>query len=160
LDESTNLFFYSKNENLISQLIKTEDSAIPSPNSIMANNLFKLSHYFGDKTYAEMADKMLLVIKPDMEQYGGGYSHWGQLVLSELKPYYEIVMVGKDAIQKASKMYKNYIPNAVFAGSTKESNMTLLENRFVEDETYIYVCQNRVCKLPVTDVKIAVEQLK
>ena len=160
LDVSTNLFFYSKNENLISKLIKTEDSAIPSPNSIMANNLFKLAHYFGDKNYAEMADNMLLVIKSDMEQYGGGYSNWGQLVLSELKPYYEIVIVGKNAKQKASEMYKNYVPNAVFAGSTKESNMALLENRFVEDETYVYVCQNRVCKLPVTDVKIAVEQLK
>ena len=160
LDENTNLFFYSKSENLISQLIKVEDGALPASNSIMANNLFKLSHYFGDEKYATMADEMLLIIKSDMEQYGGGYSNWGQLVLSRLKPYYEIVMVGKDAKQKASEMYKNYIPNALFAGSVTESNMPLLENRYDEDETYIYVCQNRVCKLPVTDVKIAVEQLK
>ncbi len=159
-DEKTGLFYYSKAENLITKLIKTEDGVIPSSNSVMANNLFKLSHYFGEKSYAEMVDRMLAVIRPNMEQYGGSSSNWGQLVLNELKPYYEIVVVGDKAPEKALEMYKKYIPNAVFAGSTKESNMPLLENRFQEDETYIYVCQNRVCKLPVTDVEVAVSQLK
>lgn len=160
LDENTNLFFYSNGENLISQIIKAEDGVRPASNSVMANNLFKLSHYYGDKTYAEMTDKMLLGVKENIEERGAYYSNWGQLVLSQLKPYYEIVIVGENAEVKASEMYKNYIPNALFAGSVSESTMPLLENRFDDEETYIYVCQNRVCKLPVTDVKVAVEQLK
>src|SRR5690606_18008662 len=121
LDEKTGLFYYSKAENLITKLIKTEDGVIPSSNSVMANNLFKLSHYFGEKSYAEMVDKMLAVIRPNMEQYGVSSSNWGQLVLNELKPYYEIVVVGDKAREKALEMYKKYIPNAVFAGSTTES---------------------------------------
>src|SRR5690606_5024756 len=38
LDEKTGLFYYSKAENLITKLIKTEDGVIPSSNSVMAKD--------------------------------------------------------------------------------------------------------------------------
>ncbi|UOB18815.1 thioredoxin domain-containing protein [Abyssalbus ytuae] len=159
-DEKTGLFYYSHEENLISGVIKVDDGVIPSPNSVMADNLFKLSHYFDDTSYKERAVKMLLVIRGDMEKYGGSYSNWGQLLLNNLKPFYEIVIVGGGAKEKTLKLYKKYIPNAVFAGSVTDNNMPLLQNRFVEGKTYIYVCRNRVCKLPVTEVEKAVSQLE
>jgi uncharacterized protein YyaL (SSP411 family) len=53
-----------------------------------------------------------------------------------------------------------YIPNALFTGSTKESNLPLLQNRFVPDNTFIYICQDGACQLPKEQVKEAIKQLK
>jgi hypothetical protein len=41
------------------------------------------------------------------------------------------------------------------AGNTKESNLPLLANRYVDDQTFIYVCVNKACKLPVLEVEKA-----
>ena len=45
-------------------------------------------------------------------------------------------------------------------GSTTNSDLALLKNRYVEDETYIYVCVNKACKLPVTKVTEAIKLIK
>jgi hypothetical protein len=47
---------------------------------------------------------------------------------------------------------------ALVAGSVTESKLPLLENRVVDNELLIYVCRNRVCKLPVKTVDEALEQ--
>jgi len=36
----------------------------------------------------------------------------------------------------------------------------LLQNKMVFGKTMIYVCQNKTCKLPVTEVADALEQIK
>jgi len=38
--------------------------------------------------------------------------------------------------------------------------LPLLKDRFFEGETYVYVCQNRVCLPPVESVKEAMEQME
>jgi hypothetical protein len=43
-------------------------------------------------------------------------------------------------------------------GGTVE-NLPLLKNKLVEGRSIIYVCQDRLCKLPVEDVQLAVKQL-
>ncbi len=35
----------------------------------------------------------------------------------------------------------------------------LLENKLVQGDTRIYVCKNRVCKLPVNEVEEALSQI-
>lgn len=52
-----------------------------------------------------------------------------------------------------------YNPLTIFMGGKKE-DLPLLENKYVEGQTIIYVCRNRVCKQPVQDVEKAMEQLK
>ena len=54
-DENSGLFFYTSDEdtNLIIRKIEVSDGVISSSNSTLANNLFKLSHYFSD---AEMIE--------------------------------------------------------------------------------------------------------
>ncbi len=52
-------------------------------------------------------------------------------------------------------MQRNYLPNAIFLGGATEGNLQLLENKLIEGETRIYVCQDKICKLPVTEVEQA-----
>jgi uncharacterized protein YyaL (SSP411 family) len=49
---------------------------------------------------------------------------------------------------------------AVFVGAKSRSNLALLEGRESEDgKTKIYVCRNKVCKLPVDSSAAALNQI-
>ena len=53
-DQSALFYFTSKkDEELITRTIEFRDNVIPSSNSIMAKNLFKLYHYFDKQEYFE-----------------------------------------------------------------------------------------------------------
>ena len=160
-EASNSMFYFTSNEDplLVTRNMEYRDNVIPASNSIMAKNLFKLSHYFDNEYYYKTATNMLNNVKSEMQDYGSGYSNWLDLMLNHINPYYEVAFSGKEAINKIKELNKVYIPNKLIAGSTQESNMPLLKNRYVEDETYIYVCVNKACKLPVNDSEKAIELL-
>lgn len=156
------MFYFTSNEDadLVSRKIEIEDNVIPASNSIMANNLFKLSHYFSNNYYLEVSTQMLKNVLNRTIQYGSGYSNWLQLMCDLSGNFYEIAISGKDAFSKLKEINQYYIPNKLIAGSIGESNIPLLQNRFNSDETLIYVCKNNTCELPQKNVKKALEQLK
>jgi hypothetical protein len=161
-DKKSNMFFFTSNQDdaLVSRSIEYRDNVIPASNSIMAKSLFKLSHYFDNEYFNKTAITMLNNVKPEMQEYPSGYSNWFDLMLNYSNPYYEVAIVGADAKEKIAELNKTYIPNKLIAGSTKENTMPLLENRFNPNNTLIYVCVNRACKLPVSEVKDAIKFIK
>jgi hypothetical protein len=70
---------------------------------------------------------------------------------------YEVAIVGKDATKVANEMQKQYLPNCLYVGGTEE-NLPLLKGRLT-DGTTIYVCMDKVCNLPTTEVGSAVKQV-
>ncbi len=161
-DDHSKLFYFTSNSDaaLVSRSIEYRDNVIPASNSIMAKNLFKLSHYFDNEHFSKTAMTMLNNVKPEMQKYPSGYSNWFDLMLNYAQPYYEVAIVGANAKQKVDALNKTYIPNKLIAGSTSENNMPLLENRYNPNTTLIYVCVNKACKLPVSEVKDAIKLLK
>jgi uncharacterized protein YyaL (SSP411 family) len=161
-DSSSSMFFFTSNEDasLVSRSIEYRDNVIPASNSIMAKNLFKLSHYFDNNHFSKTAMTMLNNVKPEMQEYPSGYSNWFDLMLNYSNPYYEVAIVGDKAKEKINELNKNYIPNKLIAGSTSENNMPLLKNRYNPNNTLIYVCINKACKLPVSEVKNAIKFIK
>ncbi|AUP81581.1 thioredoxin domain-containing protein [Flavivirga eckloniae] len=161
-DDTSKMFFFTsdEDESLVSRSIEYRDNVIPASNSIMAKSLFKLSHYFDNAHYRETAISMLNNVKPEMQEYPSAYSNWLGLMLNYTNPYYEVAIVGKDAKQKISELNKTYLPNKLIAASTTENNLPLLENRYSPDNTFIYVCVNKVCQLPVSEVDKAITLLK
>ena len=71
-----------------------------------------------------------------------------------------MIIVGTEAESKTIAFQKEYYPNVLFQTSTTESDLPLLKDRFFEGETYVYVCQNRVCFRPIESFKEAIEQMK
>tara|TARA_B110000879_G_scaffold47964_1_gene67627 strand:- start:2270 stop:4384 length:2115 start_codon:yes stop_codon:yes gene_type:complete len=154
-------YFTSKNASgLIARKMELKDNVIPASNSSMAKSLNVLGHYFDKKAYLNMSETMLNNIQPYMSNYGSGYSNWGQLYLNQVFPYYEIAIVGDNAKEKLSELNRTYVANKLLIGSQKSSELPLLENKYVLGDTYIYVCVNKSCQLPVTEVSEAVKQLK
>ena len=161
IDDETGMFYFTSDTqaNLITRKIEVIDNVIPSSNSVIADNLFKLSHYYSNTKYAEMAKQMLSNMNDQIQSTPTGFSNWLSLYLNYSNPYYEVAISGKKALEKLDEVHNYYIPNILIAGSTSESELPIMENRFIEEDTYIYVCVNGACKLPVVDTKQAIQQL-
>jgi len=161
-DESSNLYFFTSNldTSLVSRNIEFSDNVIPASNSIMAKNLYKLSHYFSNSEYVNRSKKMLHNIQPSIENYPSGYSNWLDLHLNYTDSFYEVVITGKDVKNKVKEFQQNYYPNKIIAGIDKASDDPLFKGRFKEDNTYIFICQDNACKFPVTTVDEALKLMK
>jgi len=155
------LFFYtsSKDSPLIVRKTEFADNVIPSSNSTMAINLYKLGSLYYNKDWSDKAKSMLASVQEQISQEKAGsfYSNWIQLYLNMVQPAYEIAIVGKNAHQLRAQMSSHYLGNSIVLGDTKESDLPLLKSKYMEGETMIYVCQNKVCKIPVTNVEDALK---
>lgn len=157
-----NVFYYTdvSEEKLIVRKAEWSDNVIPSSGSQMAINLRTLSVYFDEARYYRVSENLLRAVVEDIENYGSGYSNWAQLLLSFLKPLYEVVIVGKSVNEKLLGLYKQSPPNVIFAVSEKESDLSLLKGRYMAGKTNIYVCKNKSCLMPTESVSEALIQLE
>lgn len=156
LDEKTGLFFYTEpGDQLVIRKKEIDDNVIPSSNSAMAHALFGLGKLYSNIKYIEHAKQMLMNVKDEMIRYAGGYSNWGLLLLSFVYPFYEVAVIGKEALAMAAELNSNYLPNKIVAATQENSSMPLLDGRFKENETSLYVCTDFTCKLPVNTAEEA-----
>ena len=156
-DEENDMFFYtsSNGEELIARKHEVMDNVIPASNSVMAQNLQKLGLFYDDETYRDKASAMLKSVLPRIKAYGSAYSNWCIQLLNEVYGVHEIAIVGND-IQEAKDELNNYfIPNKIVLGGAK-SELPLLQNK-ESQETKIYVCVNKTCQLPVSNVAEALK---
>lgn len=161
-NETSGLFYFTSDDDskLITRKTEMFDNVISSSNSIMANNIFKLSHYYGDNEYKKIAETMLNNILPQIEGSPGSFSNWLQLMADFVGPYYEIAISGPQANEKSKEFSSIYLPNVLLATANSESEIPLMENRFNGDDTYIFVCVNGTCKLPVTEFSEALQLIQ
>jgi uncharacterized protein YyaL (SSP411 family) len=161
-DSASGMFYYTHNQhsNLIARKMEIADNVIPSSNSEMAKNLFYLGHFFSDDAQIKTAQQMLLNVQKDVEKSIYYYPNWGILETAVVSGLYEVAIVGKDVESKREMINEYYLPNILLTGTKEKSSLELLENKFVEGQTTIYVCQDKVCKRPVTEVKDAVQQIR
>ncbi|MGY8919903.1 MAG: thioredoxin domain-containing protein [Flavobacteriales bacterium] len=160
-NEKTKMFYFTSDldEKLLSRTVEFRDDVIPSSNSIMANNLFLLSHYFDNQDYLETAIKMMNNISPEIDPYPNGFSNWLDLMLKISDSFYEVAIVGEDAVSKTIEINKSFKPNKLIIGSLNDSGLPLLKNRYVNNDTFIYVCVKKACKLPVKTSEEALDLL-
>ena len=159
-DESALFYFTSKkDEELITRTIEFRDNVIPSSNSIMAKNLFKLYHYFDKQEYFDLSKKMALSVTNEFELYPSGYSNWFDLIYNLKSKFYEVAIVGENAIEKATELNKKYLPNKLVIGSSTSNDLPLLQNRFINGKTLIYVCVNKACKIPTENLDESINMI-
>ncbi|WP_374164593.1 thioredoxin domain-containing protein [Arcticibacter sp. MXS-1] len=158
-DAGTGMFYYTSrnDQELIARKHEITDNVIPSSNSVMAHNLFRLGHFFGDEQYLAQADVMLANVFPLIKTYGSGYSNWAMLLMYKIFGLYEVAITGPEAQQKRAELEKFFIPAKIILGGSAGS-LPLLEDKW-DKVTKIFVCKNRTCRLPVTEVPEALKQI-
>lgn len=158
------VYFYlnsSKDPNLIARKKELVDQVIPSSNSVMCDVLHKLGLYFYDEKYLRRSEHMLLgILEGPAKESGLFYSNWLRKQIEFAKPLYEVAIVGPDFGPLKEELLSQYVPNAILLGGADEGSLELLKEKLQEGSTYIYVCRNKVCKLPVTTVTEALNLIK
>lgn len=157
-------FFYFAEDNNTSELIARKkeifDNVIPASNSIMAHNLWKLGHIFGEESYLEKAQNMLSAVSRLIETDPQYLANWASLYGKVLQPMAEVAIKGPNAIADAIALQKDYHPNRLVFATTGKSTLAIFENReAINGQTTFYVCFDKTCKLPVHSLDEANELL-
>ena len=158
-DPNDPLLFYTsdKDPSLITRKKVTTDNVIPGSNSVLAYTLYRLGIMLDNGDFEDKAKNMLLRMQNDLETttHPGYLAKWLQLYSDFVHRPYEIVIMGPQYKRLQKQLYTRFIPNAVFLGGAEESDLELLKDKLQGDQTYIYVCVRKVCKLPTQDVEKA-----
>ena len=161
-DSNEQLYYFTSSnaENLIARKNDLFDNVIPSPNSMMAENLIKLGLHLDKDSYKQQALDMVNQVSDLITQETSYLSQWASVSTLLIKPIPEIVIVGHDFEAMAAKVNALNIPHKVIAAAEKESDLPLLSFKTeINDQTAIYICFNKTCKLPVTDLDEALAQI-
>jgi uncharacterized protein YyaL (SSP411 family) len=158
-DDERGLFRYKSDldEALIIDKFTVNDNVIPSGNSVMAKNMFVLGNMFYEtkKDYLDKVAIMTTKVADGLKDAPQYYYGWIPVFFASNEGFYEIAIVGENFDQLRSEMQENYIPDAMYLGGSDDKALPLLENKKVEGKTFIYVCRDKYCKLPVQDTKSA-----
>ena len=172
-DSNTKMFFFTSDEDekLIARKTELTDNVIPASCSSLAKGLFLLGRFFSDEKYLDVSSQMLRNIQKLIPLNGSSYSNWGQLLLWNVNSFFEIGIFGAEADKKRNELNRHFIPNKFIVGGktnpavnakTKQASSLLSkhENKFAEGKTMIYVCQNKICYSPVTEISEALNLIK
>ena len=163
-DEAEGLFFFTdkSGEELIARKKEIFDNVISSSNSIMANNLYVLGLLLDNTHYTESALEMMSRLQGMLAKEVHYLCNWAVLYANLVKPTVEVAIIGEQAFDYAKQIRKDYFPNSLVV-ATKEENddLPLLTNRkMIEGKTTFYVCRNKACQLPTTNLAEALRQMQ
>ncbi|MDX2189520.1 MAG: hypothetical protein SFY32_06635 [Bacteroidota bacterium] len=110
--------------------------------------------------WKELSEKMLKTISSTIYQEPYYLSNWGILLSYFTSPLYEIAICGNKSFEFRKGIDNSYIPNKIICGSNDNSELPLLKNRLPQNDTFIFICHNYACNLPVKSVAEALIQMK
>ncbi len=156
-------FFYFTDDSgpaLIARKKELLDNVIPSSNSVMAHALFTLGSILDAPRYLDIADQMLRRLRKILMTDPQWAANWAALYCQQAGPVPEIAIVGPDAEALRKDLDRFFIPGKIVTGTTSASGLPLLRDKStLNGRTAIYVCHHKTCRLPVTSVKEALDQL-
>jgi len=161
-DSKEDFFNFSSHfaDQLIAKKTDVFDNVIPSSNSVMARNFFRLGTLLDHQQWKQRAVKMTLKLADLIATEPVYMSNWGILFSEISVGFNEVVMVGEKMEEMRKEIHENYFPFAVFLGTKSNSNLPLFYGRGAKDsKTMIYVCRNKVCQFPVENAQEAIHQI-
>ncbi|WP_445455752.1 thioredoxin domain-containing protein [Flavobacterium sp. HNIBRBA15423] len=152
--------FTSRNADaLIATHYEIEDNVIPASNSVMAHNLYALNIYYENSYYEKVYQNMLNSILPTID-YASAFSNWLSLWMNTLETQKELAVCGENALENIKKINNLYVPNIIVAGSTNESDIPFLKDRFDKEQDLFYLCSNRTCQIPEIKIENIIKIIK
>jgi len=155
-----------QSEGSLPMVKETHDSAKPSGNSVMAMNLLRL----GRSVEAELeatAEQLLSTLAHLVEANPHSYSYLLCALDYKIGPSYEVVIAGdqtsEDTQQIIDTLQLSYTPNKFLMLKTPDLDEFLgytAMMKSIEGKPAIYICRNRVCNLPMTDINDALKSLE
>ena len=153
-------FFTSQNaEELIARKKEIFDNVIPSSNSYMAKNLFVLGHYFEEDSYKETALEMLGQVQKMIMVEPSYMAHWATLNCMAQQGLWEVTICGKDQLQLAQKLQKEFIPFTIIIFANEASTLAITQEKKEIRTSQLFLCKEKVCLAPINDVNEVLQKL-
>ncbi len=165
--DSTGKGFFSTTGNDPSVLLRMKedyDGAEPSPNSVAALNLLRLSQMLDEKPFREMAEKTLAAFGGRLQQAPSAMPQMMVVLDFSLAKPKQIVIAGKpnaaDTRAMIFAVHENFIPNKILLRADGGKGQAFLGQHleFIQDVKMLsgkataYVCENYVCHTPTPDL--------
>lgn len=159
--ESTMMFQFTSHQSkdLVAKQTDYFDNVIPSSNSTMCRNLFRLSHLFLEVKYRSIGLEMIDLIAPRVVQYGSGFSNWMLAMLQAFGNAQEVVIVGEESMNYADALEKQLTGSVSIIAGSETSSLPVFEGRYKVGKTLVYVCQHNMCLEPVDSIEEALKLL-
>ncbi len=166
-ENNSGFFFTNKNNtDLISRPKEFYDGAIPSGNSVMFDNLLKLSKISNNNNFNIQCDFLNKTFKSTVEKVPISFSHFLSGLNFQYSESQEIILVGEKENQLTKRMLKiineNFLPNKIIILLDKSDpyyeklieTVDYLKNyESIDSKTTAYICQNYECNLPTNNVE-------
>jgi len=161
-DAGTGMFWYTSDADppLIARTMEVTDNVIPASNSALCKALFTLGHLLEEQRYVDISTRQLNNMAEHLLDHPTGHSNWAQALLMRTHPWYEVAITGPMALERREEFGERYVPNGMFLGTTGTSALPLLAEKTMGASTMIFVCENKVCQLPVDNVAAAMKQME
>jgi len=156
-------FYGSDAEQLFTRMKEVYDGAIPSGNSVMANNLLRLSRLTGDNDLTGYAERIFAAFAGALSRFPTGLSMMLMgLTLAYGKPQ-EIVIAGERGDAETEAMLRTvrsrFLPQAVVL--LQDDRLPHVADKGpVNGAAAAYVCENYACRAPVTSAAKLAEALR
>jgi len=158
------------NETLLAREKPTYDGAVPTGNSVQALNLLRLYEFTTDESYRERAEKLFGAFSQVLKQSPSALSEMLTALELQLDETRQILIVTPGDRDEAEPFVRalaaRFEPNRILAVVSEGEIerhiglVPLLEGKLaLGGKTTAYVCKQRVCKLPATDVETFLDQL-
>jgi uncharacterized protein len=161
-NDENGLFYYSgtSNEKTFALRQEIHDNVIPASNSVMMESLFLLGQIFENERYLNIAQRAVSGMAGFVLKHPSAFSNWARLLLMMQNPFYTVAITGKHAKDHLTELLQDFSPQVLITGESIESQLPVLQNRFSQDETLIYVCSGRECYPPAKTPAEAMKYLK
>jgi len=168
--DTKNNGFYFTNDTDEELIVKTKeyyDSAIPSGNSVMLQNLVMLSRISSEIKYEEYAHKLINSYSESVVNAPHGFSFFLNSFMYLTGENFEIIIAGDkndyEPLNALEILNKKFIPNKVVVIHDTSQNpiFDYLKNYdFKNGRTAIYVCKNYNCSLPSFNINDALKVIE
>jgi uncharacterized protein YyaL (SSP411 family) len=157
--------------NILLRLKEDYDGAEPSPNSVAAMNLLRLSQMLDDKPFREMADQTFSAFGQRLQETPGALPQMLVALDFSLREPKQIVIAGRpdaaDTRAMLDAVHAQFIPNKVVLLADGGDGQAFLAKHleFMQGvpakniNATAYVCENYACHLPTTNVDVIAKLL-
>jgi len=162
-DSAEESFYYtsSQSQKLIARKKEMFDNVIPSSNAVMAQNLFRIGSLLQNEEWIAIASKMTDSFGKLVQEEPNYMSYWAMAYLEIKKGLTEVVLLGPAFRDLSKNLQLNFSPYALFMGAFESSSLPLAQDKnAIGGKTALYVCFNRTCANPVTDIESALEIIR
>ncbi len=162
IDEGVGFYYTSiTQKDIIVRKTDVYDSALPSGNSVMVKNLLYLSIVFNKPEWKDKAlnylNQMLTLIK----KYPSSFGNWACIYIDQVYDVNEIAIIGSNFKGLRNQLLQYFVPNKVLQCSKFLNNHfpLLSYKQETDNETFIYLCKEYNCQVPVDDVDKLMKKL-